>query len=381
MVAMPDDLPVEAPRGSAAGGQIDEILRKIFVQLYEDQTLKSMEAAWGGLRLLLDQMSTDDDVEVHIVPIALGTLEDTLVELTGQVLEQLPSLVLVDLPFDSSSRSVELLERVAKFSEMLLVPGITWVTPMFFNCDSWYGVQKLMYLPHYVEDPAFAKWRSLTTASCASWLAVCCLRFLTRYPYGPDNKPRSIYFDEKTLLWVSPVWAVGSLITQSFVRKGWPTHFAEWKEMQLEDLPLDMDDPRRPLPVEAQFDRDRMEQLRRCGIIPLAATTGKDVAFIPSETTAGGVPLSYQLLVSRVTHLIIWCKDHLRKDLSEQDLEAELRRIIMVFWQERGHPGPEHLEISANKPDAQGRIPLKIRLEPNLKIPAPRNLIELEFLW
>ncbi|MBW1858381.1 MAG: type VI secretion system contractile sheath large subunit, partial [Deltaproteobacteria bacterium] len=115
--------------------------------------------------------------------------------------------------------------------------------------------------------------------------------------FRKDNKPRTIPFEEQNPLWISPVWALGSLICQSFVEAGWPTRFTDWQQIQIEDLPLHTKDQDTPLPTEASFDRDRIDQFIRSGIIPLAAAQSKDIAFVPDEITVGDTSLRFQLLL------------------------------------------------------------------------------------
>jgi hypothetical protein len=135
------------------------------------------------------------------------------------------------------------------------------------------------------------------------------------------------------------------------------------------------------LPVEANFDRDRIDQFIRSGIIPLAAEQGKDIAFVPDETTAADISLRYQLFVSRITQLVLWCRDHFEKGIKGADLETELQRAFKLFWETSGYSGPESLEILAGKPDPQGRVPVQIALKPSRQILASRDKVALDFLW
>jgi hypothetical protein len=90
------------------------------------------------LHLLLRQVNAgESDIRIEIAPVSDDSLNDTLAALAADMIDALPSLILVDLPFDSSPRNLELLEKIAQFSETLLVPAITWIRPEFFHIDSW----------------------------------------------------------------------------------------------------------------------------------------------------------------------------------------------------------------------------------------------------
>jgi predicted component of type VI protein secretion system len=382
MVALPEEQSGSSQEGQDAAGQIEGILKRNLQLVFSDETFRTLEASWRGLERLSGQVnSRDTDLRIEIVPVSLDSLDETLAALTAEVIDALPSLILVDLGFDSSPRCLDLLERVGQFAETLLVQAITWIRPEFFRIDAWQDIKKLGFLPHYLEEAFYAKWQSLKKSSAGGWLAVTCNGFLVRYQYGKDNKPRRIPFEEANPLWISPVWALGSLIGRSFSEAGWPTHFTDWQQIRLEDLPLNTVDPSKPLPTEVNFDRDRIDQFISSGMVPLATTQGKDVAFVPDETTIAGASLRYGLLVSRITQLVLWCRDHFEKGLGGSDLENLLRQAFGVFWERSGHMGPESLEVSAGQPDSDGRIPIRIWLEPSRDILSSRKQVELNFMW
>jgi len=108
---------------------------------------------------------------------------------------------------------------------------------------------------------------------------------------------------------------------------------------------------------------------------------GKDIAFVPDETTAGSISLRYQLFVSRITQLVLWCRDHFEKGIKGADLETELQRAFKLFWETSRHSGPESLEILAGKSDPDGRIPVRIVLEPTRQILPSKDKVELDFMW
>jgi hypothetical protein len=108
---------------------------------------------------------------------------------------------------------------------------------------------------------------------------------------------------------------------------------------------------------------------------------GRDIAFVPDETTAGDISLRYQLFVSRITQLVLWCRDHLEKGIKGADLETELQRAFKFFWETSGYSGPESLEILAGNPGPDGRVPVRIALEPTRQILPSRDIVELEFSW
>ncbi|MBW1902492.1 MAG: type VI secretion system contractile sheath large subunit [Deltaproteobacteria bacterium] len=381
MVALPEDKQAPGAQAGLLTDQINAILKKILSHIFSHEDFRNFEAAWQGLQLLINQGGINGEIQAQIVPVSFETLEETLDNLTTHLVRDLPSLVIVDLPFNNSPRSLECLEKIARFAETLLAPALCWVTREFLHLDSWDDLNKLSFLPHHLDEPPFAKWRSLADSSSARWLAVTCNRFLARFPYGPDNRPRLVPFQEAAPLWISPVWGVGCLVSQSVVKTGWPTRFTDWQDIRLEDLALDMSRAGKPIATETAIGEDRIDQFARAGITPLVGYRNKDIAFVLAEATVGKGSLSYQMFLSRITHFVLWCKDHFDKDLNADELEKTLYSAISAFWQKSGDPGPKDLSISAGQPLEDNRIPLRIVAEPTRRVLPSGEKVELEFLW
>jgi type VI secretion system protein ImpC len=348
-------------------------------QIYSDPDFRVLESTWQGLQSLMKQAGADSDLLFQIVPASFDTIEETLNDLLPRFIEELPSLILLDLPFDQSPRSLELLEKVAQFSETLLAPTLCWVTPTFLYLDRWEDLGRLPFLPHYFDEAAFAKWRRLKELPSSKWIAVTCNRFLTRYPYGSENRPKSVHFGESNYLYISPVWAIGSLILQSLLKTGWPTRFTDWQNIRLGDLALHQLDAHHFIPTETSFSDERIDQFIRGGITPLISPLNKDFAFLPKETTLGGSSLGYQLFLSRMIHFLLWCKDHFEGDIEPSLLEEKLRRAFSLFWERSGKILPKGFEVSATKSKPENPIKVRIMIEPSYQMLPSGQKLELNW--
>ena len=382
MVEIPGEISTSPGETGSFTDQIDRTLNRIVGHVFASEDFKRLESTWRGLKFLLSRGGFDGEVILKIVPVSSGSLEETLDSLLPGMIQDLPSLVIIDLPFDSSEPRLSLLERVAAFSESLMAPSLIWITPGFLSIDSWEDLSRLPFLPHHMEEHRFARWRKFRENPSARWIAATCNRLLSRYPYGPDNKTKNVRLTEsQDGPWMSPVWALGSLIGQSLAKTGWPTRFAAWKDMRLLDLPLIAAKGTRNLATEAHFSDDRIDQFIRSGIIPLVAPFNKDLAFMPAETTAAGGSLAHQLFLSRITHLIFWCRENLGEDPEPGNIEQGLTKAFSLFWEKTGHPAPENLEISVVKPDPDKPAMAKITIAPPKQILPSGEKIELEFQW
>ena len=381
MVAMPENGSKTPLESRTVLSDLDRILSQCMVNIFDYEPFRQMEAAWRGLELLMKHGGTNGQVEIDIFPCEPELLEENLSFLMAQQLQDPPSLVLVDMPFDSSPRCLDLMKKIAEFSETLLAPSMVWITPKFFQINSWKDLDKLTFLPHHLDDASFAKWRILGDSPAGRWLGVIGNCLLARYPYGPDNKPRQVSFAERRSLWISPVWAVGNLICRRVIQTGWPTRFVGMKSGSLENLPLDMTDPRHPHPAETALSENRIDQMVKAGIMPMAGVSGRDFVFLPSAVTTGRTPVDYQLLVGLVTRLILWCQDKFEEGLESATLKGRIREAFRLFWEHRGNPEPEMLEIDTGNPDSEGKIPVRIILTPSRQILPSGEKVELSLLW
>jgi type VI secretion system protein ImpC len=382
MVEVPGEISISPGDTGSFTDQIDRTLNRIVGHIFSSEDFRRLESTWRGLKFLLSRGEFNGDKVLKIIPVSSGSLEETLGSLLPRMIQDLPSLVIIDLPFDSSEPRLSLLEKVAAFSENLMAPSLIWITAGFLSIDSWEDLSRLPFLPHHMEEHRFARWRKFKETPSARWIAATCNRFLSRYPYGPDNKTKNVHLTEsQDGPWMSPVWALGSLIGQSLAKTGWPTRFTAWKDMRLLDLPLTTAGGTRNLATEANFSDDRIDQFIRSGIIPLVAPFNKDLAFMPVETTAAGGSLAHQLFLSRISHLIFWCRENLGEDLDPDNIEQGLTKAFSLFFEKTGHTAPENLEISVGKPEPDQPATAKIIIDPPKQILPSGEKIELELRW
>ncbi len=381
MVAMPEGGPEPRTEISPPGEQIDGLLRQILGRIFGDENFKRLESVWRGLQFTLKQGNFGGDSSLAIVPVSPATLEETLDSQLLSLTGDLPSLILVDLPLDNSPRSSELLEKIGRFAETLLAPALGWVAPKFFHLEAWADLARLPFLPHYLDEPQFAKWRSFRKSSPARWVGITCNGFLIRDPYGREKAPGRVWFEEPQGLWASPVWGAGSLITQGFKRHGWPTRFTEWKEVRLVDLALRPVEGNRSLSTEVHLAEERIDQFVRGGIFPLVSAYNQDAAFLPREVNVAGTSLRYQLFLSRITRLLFWCKDHFPREHDRAGLEKNLQAGFRLLWERSGHPAPSEMEISVRQTRPDQPFIVKIALETPRQVLPSGEKVELEVQW
>ena len=379
MVALPGQDQSQKPVDQDETRQIDTLLQKVLNEIFDWSAFRQMEAAWRGLRLLLQQGIDETGPVVEIVPIDPESLASTLEAIAPLMINHPPSLVLLDLPFDNSPLAMERLTTVAQWADTVMAPLIAWTSPSFLHIDNWDQLSTLPFLPNHLDQPAYAKYQKLRQSPEGHWIGLTCNRFLIRYPYGSENMPRSVAFTETSLPWVAPIWALGTLIAQSVSQTGWPTHLTHRQQFNIQDLALHSPAGLSPMAVEANINRDRQDQFIRSGLTPVVSE--RDTAFVPQAVSLSGASLAYQLLICRMTQFLFWCKDNLPAETEPSILETQLRLAFQVLSEQSRPPAFESVTISTGRPNGEGRIPVNISIVPSGSVLPSRQPIEMTLDW
>ncbi len=380
MVALPDgpaDSSIQEIRGKDL---IEGILQKTLDAIFHHQPFTTSEASWRGLHRLLKSVRSDSKIRVNIAHVSHETLQQTLQDLLPDMATDLPALILVDLPLDNTTRSQILLKAIAEFAATLMTPALVWLSPAFFNLDTWEEMSKRPFLPHFLKEAPYAKWQSLKQNGNSDWLAVTCNRFLLRYPYGPQNTPRVFSYEEGRLPWAAPVWGLADLIVQGLLKNGWPTRFTHKDRFQVEDLALHAD-AHGQCATETVFSRDRADQLFRSGITPLMGMKGKDFAFASGETTLGGISLGHQLYLSGVIRFLLYLQEKRGIDLKVRQPEAWIQDALTRFLGNSLEPVADAVSISLGRLDANHRVPITLKINPSQAVLTTSKAMELTLAW
>lgn len=375
MVALPGDS--DAAHKNFTQESYKTIAVQILDTVFADPYFRRLEQCWLGLRYLASHL-LKIDARLTLLPCSLNDTEQILEEIRDTVIRETPSLLLFDHPFSSSENSVATLDMLARFGQEMLVPVVTWLDAPFFQIKNWQDFDRLSFLPHYLEKASFAKFRNLQHVEQGRWLALACNRFLTRFAFGPDNTAKFLDFNEKGNAWIAPPWAVAALIASRIAQSGWPTAIASSRQV-LENLALDMENAAGPSPVEIQLSESRLEQFARCGLLCLAAQKGTDKLFLTEEVMiSADVSLSYQLLICRVSHFILWCRETWQNVHEPDVLAARLHRTFQLFIEKEGAPMGD---LKVNSSYDKGELKISFRWQPSKEIIRQNQMIELEFFW
>lgn len=368
-----------APR--AAGGlvqQLDAIHSRLLQAIFADRNFRRLEAAWRGAELLARQVPSGvaTSVRLTLVPLPQGDCLPVFDQLETALAGSPPDLALLDLPLANTPRDMAVLERAMDFAEALLAPLVVPIGPNFLGIAGWGELGSVRYIPGQLEGPEYARWKTLAARPGAGWLAPCVGGVLARPLHRPEPGFAGQGFSEAEPLWASAAWGVGALCAKSVAVHGRPTRLDERGSVSLEQMPL-TDGPR-PSPLEVPLDLERLADFKRAGILPLAATPGRDQVFAAGVVTMDGGPLKFRLFLSLLIGFLIRMSATRRGEI--KDLETDLAQAIALYIQSLGLPAPHDLSVAAHG-EHDGGTPLDISLTLAPEILSSGQRFSFGFSW
>ena len=381
---------VEVPAGQASAtvlpldAQLEDLLGTSLQYVYKDNDFRRLESILRGIQMLVRQgpVKKSAKTSVTLCNVDMDNLENGLRHIVRSSGERAPSLVLLDLPFDNSFASVDMLETLANFSEALQVPTVVHLSSAFFGKKDWSHFASVGYLANELETQPYAKFRALQGGAASRWLTIALPEVCVRNPYGTDDV-RPIAFKEAEGIWLSPVWAVGTLAVKSQVAFGWPTRLTDVHACQIGNMAIPTY-AGRSTPLDALFKEDRLNQLYDVGMAPLRGVAEREPIFLTRAPTMTGESLGFQLLANRVVGFFYDQKNALsgHPEIEEPAALVEILRARFIEkWEETGQPLPEDLVIGVAHTDSMGQVVLSIRMKPPRElVPEPKRLeFEISF--
>jgi type VI secretion system protein ImpC len=364
--------------------EIEAILSGLLEEIFADEGFRALEAAWRGIETIVKHGPAGEGKGTRLVIASVSheTLPSVLDALADSLAQDPPNLVLVDLPLGNSPVHVETMERIARFAETQLAPAVVWLTPGFLNLDDWSALGGLPYLKNYIDDAAYAKWKNLRGLPEARWLAATCNRFLSRFPYGEELKARTVSFSERSLPWVSPVYALGTLAARSVRGFGVPCRLTDSENVRLDDCGLTSPESGRRASTETVIPLDRLRQFTEIGVSPLTGVLMKDVALMPLAKTVSGESLPLQMFFSCIVGFLIRLKDMPGPSAAVgEDVGAHVKEALALFFSRTGHSPPRDMAIDASETSVEVAVVLDISFTPPREMLPDSGKLSFRFTW
>jgi type VI secretion system protein ImpC len=221
----------------AASAQLDEILHA--------PEFQRLEARWRGLRYLLRETETSENLKILVLNAAMPELlldfreapelRESAVfrqveELRYGVLRAEPfGLLIGDYEFSNEPDDLELLERMAQVAAAAHAPFIASASARMFGWEDFTQMPCGTGIAKIFEDEAYCRWRSFRETEESRYAALVLPRMLLRLPYGDATVPvRAFSYqenvgddDHRKLLWGNTAYALGARIAEAFRRHHW----------------------------------------------------------------------------------------------------------------------------------------------------------------
>ena len=366
--------------------KVDRMLADQVTHVLEHPTVRRLEAAWRGLKFLVDRLNVREGIQLVVLPCGRGDLHEAM---HHQVIvpehrddrdEPSIALILLDDAFGRGYRDIEQLTDLAETGESLQTPLVASVSPDFFGLPKMSGLAKLPTLRPHLQGSEYAEWKALRANEASQFLALALPSFLLRYPYGPDRPADAFAIDESEGLWGGAALAVGALAAQSFADTGWPTHLANYA---VENLPVQ---PGRGghSPLAALLPGSKQSELARAGFVVLSAKPNHDAVRIthvsmvqrpetyddPAATAEARAHASLpcRLFVARAAHHLLAVQDEIEESravASVQHQVASAMRSLLGVDREPVDDAPPHVTVEhVTNVDLPEHELLAVRVQP-----------------
>ncbi|GIV60320.1 MAG: hypothetical protein KatS3mg043_1409 [Rhodothermaceae bacterium] len=355
---------------------LDAMLGKQLNAIFAHPAFRRLEAAWRGLKFLVDRLDFRRNVILEVLATPRASLSEALYY---QVLlpehaaegEQPPlSMVVLDLAFDNSPADIEQLEDLAETGASLQTPILAAAAPAFFGVSR---PQELATLPPLLQrlgEPAYIAWNKLRDRQEARFLALALPPFALRYAYGPDQPVKEFHFEEAACLWGNASLAVAAAIAGGFVHTGWPTRFVG-PEHRVEDLPL-WRSPQGQTPLSVLIPDAKLSEFAKAGFVVLQGRPNHDALHVARALTVGRpetyedlmaatearvhVTLPCQLFVARAAHYVLALQHRLQPTPDPAQTRQQIWQHLQALFRTEGQPVPaEAVEVEhvkeANLPE------------------------------
>jgi len=362
---------------------------------------RSLESAWRGLAFLVKRVDPRSGIRVHVLAAPPGervrAIREHFMPLNAEIRgEARTAVVLVDGAFGGDEDSLAEARELAALAEEARAPLIASADPALLGIASWKEIQGLGPVDEHLAETPPKGWTELRNDPAARWLTLAANPFLLRLPYGAElDRVKGFAFEENpgpagpVHLWGRPAWIVGVLVAAAAARDGWgaaitgPAAALEVSELPVRPLELRGGDPVQ-IPLEMLLPENRVLELSRAGLAPVACARNRDRAFLPTAPSAAApakdsdrrtealrVSLPYQIFTARVTALLEHLLAFMGPTAGPEETAAALAAGLTTLTMNAEGP-----DVTASAEVAAGGATLVLRLVPRGE--AVRGLPPLE---
>jgi type VI secretion system protein ImpC len=382
--------------------EIDARLSAQINEVLHAPAFQKLEAAWRGLKYLVDKVDFRENVRVEVLNVSKQDLIDDFEDSPeipksglyrtvysaeyGTFGGKPVGLIVSNYDFGPGPQDMQLLSNCAAVATMSHAPFICNTAPQMFGEESFENLPKLKDLKSLFEGPQYARWHAFRESEDSRYVGMCMPRFLLRLPYGQSTIPvKSFNFEETAIgnhdayLWGPASIAFATRVADSFAKYRWcPNIIGPQSGGAVEDLPLHqykaMGEIQTKIPTEIQLTERREYELSEEGFIGLVyrkdsnnaaffSANSPQKAKIFADTAEGkaselnyrlGTQLPYMFIITRLAHYMkVMQREQIGSWKERGDLERELNLWISQYVADMENPAPA---VRSRKPLRSARI-------------------------
>ncbi len=382
--------------------EIDARLSSQINEVLHAPAFQKLEAAWRGLKYLVDKVDFRENVRVEVLNVSKQDLIDDFEDSPeipksglyrtvysaeyGTFGGKPVGLIVSNYDFGPGPQDMQLLSNCAAVATMSHAPFICNTAPQMFGEESFENLPKLKDLKSLFEGPQYARWHAFRESEDSRYVGMCMPRFLLRLPYGQSTIPvKSFNFEETAIgdhdayLWGPASIAFATRVADSFAKYRWcPNIIGPQSGGAVEDLPLHqykaMGEIQTKIPTEIQLTERREYELSEEGFIGLVyrkdsnnaaffSANSPQKAKIFADTAEGkaselnyrlGTQLPYMFIITRLAHYMkVMQREQIGSWKERGDLERELNLWISQYVADMENPAPA---VRSRKPLRSAKI-------------------------
>jgi len=365
-----------------AVAQIDSLLSAQVQAILHHREFQRLEAAWRGLRYLVDQVEPGTNVKIRVLDVSRKDLARDLeraIEFDqSQIFRKVyenefgmpggePFGVLIgDYELANHPDDVGLLEQMAGVAAAAFAPFVAAASPSLLGLESFAQLERGMDLGRVFGQLEHLKWRALRDQEDARFVGLVLPRFLARLPYEDDGSRVDGFcfredvaaFDHSRYVWANAAYAFAAVLVRSFARTGWLAEInGVHRDLEAGGLVTGLPvhsfstDKRGVAPkcsTEVMVTDQQEQDLGDLGFIPLCACKGTEYSAFygshsiqkpkvyddPAATTNARISamLKYMLCVSRFAHYLkVIARDRVGSFAEAADCEEYLHRWLQRY--------------------------------------------------
>ena len=284
--------------------QIDHLLSLQLNEILHHPDFQQLEGAWRGLKYLLDNSETGQNLKIRVLNVSKKELLRDLQRapefdqsaLFKKIYEEEYGVfggapfgaIVGDYYFDKSGQDIELLEKISQVAAAAHAPFLSAASAQMFNLDSYTELDAPRDLAKVFETTDYAKWKAFRQTDDSRYVALTAPRMLMREPYGSTTVPVEAFnyeehvdgTDHEKYLWGNAAYALGVRVTQAFASYGWCATIRGVESGGLvEGLPVhnfktDAGETVMKCPTETPITDRREKELAELGFAPLVHAKG-----------------------------------------------------------------------------------------------------------